>query len=214
MRIAIGTHLSEAVLPQVYFNHIGVIARWAKQYDLVMTGTHRTKVAAARNRIIDAALAERCDHVLFIDSDHLLPDNMLDCLTENAAAAMVSGLVCKRLFPYDTVAFKLLPDGQLQQIVVNARGKVIEVDGCAMGCTLINLDLIKQLERPYFRDRFFRSDLGLCLAFRRKGMKVLLDTRVEIGHLSDPLIITPGNAERVRCNMLSVHLEKANGCSD
>lgn len=205
MKIAIGMHIDTAVLPSIYFNHISTIGIWNKNHDLTVVGTWKEKVAAARNHIVDGALSEKCSHLLLIDSDHLVPDELLDLLVENADAAVVSGLICKRYYPYDTVAFKCMPDGELQQCVIETRGKVIEVDACAMGCTLINLNIIAKwlkegkLTAPVFHDRGkFRSDLNFFLDVRKLGGRILLDTRVEIGHMSDPLIVTPKNAQMLR----------------
>lgn len=198
MRIALGIHIEGVVLPRVYLNHVSVMLKWAKTHDLVLCGTTRTKVASARNRIVDSAIEQDCSHVLFIDIDHILPDNMLDLLVENADAAMVSGLVCKRQFPYDAVAFNFLPDKSLDETIVKERGEVIERDACAMGCTLVNLEMIRKLNKPYFFDARLRSDLNLCLSFRNQGFRILIDTRVEIGHLGDEPIITPTNAEMLR----------------
>ena len=204
MKIAVGAHVGEALPPPIYFNHCSVIAKWAKKYDLTMIGTWRQKVASARNTIVDAAIKAGCNNLLLIDSDHLLPDDLLDCLVENADAAIVSGLICKRYFPFETVAFKYTDDGEIHQCIVGARGKVIEVDACAMGCTLINLDILKKLfedrklNKPFFYDAHFRSDMNFCMNLRKLGERVLLDTRVDIGHLGDPPVITPSNAQGAR----------------
>lgn len=201
MKIALGVHLAEAVLPQVYLNHIGAIAKWAQSYDLTLIGTYRAKVAAARNSIVDRAIKDKYSHVFFLDSDHIVSDDLLDLLAESADAAMVSGLICKRIFPFECVAFKCLPNGDLTQIVVSERKKVIPVDACAMGCTLVNLKHIKKLKKPYFFDARYRSDINLCLAFRAIDCKIMIDTRAEIGHLAEPVIVRPNMAEalRVKC---------------
>ena len=211
MKIALGLHVAEAILPEVYFNHLSCMSKMAKKHDLVLCGTSRTKVASARNRIVDAAIREKCSHVLFIDSDHILPDNMLDLLTESADAAMVSGLICKRKFPFEAVAFKFLPDGDFDEIIVKDRKKIIDVDGCAMGCTLMNLDHVKTLEKPYFYDARMRSDMNIAVNLKMNGFKILIDTRISIGHLGDAPIITPDNADILRqeCikNLLKAHDE-------
>lgn len=214
MKIALGVHLHDIVTSHVYFNHIGAISQWAKRYDLMLMGTERTKVASARNHIADEAVKSNCSHILWLDGDHLVADDMLDLLVENADAAEVSGLVCKRFFPFDTVAFKCLPDGSLNQIVLTDRGKVVEVDACAMGCTLMNVGCLKELKKPWFYDDHFRSDLNVCMNFRKAGFRILVDTRVEIGHLGDPPVIRPSTAEALRARCLTEHMEHVNESSD
>ena len=202
MKIALGIHLAEAVLPQVYLNHIGAIARWARSYDLTLIGTYRAKVAAARNSIVDRAIKDGYSHIFFLDSDHIISDDLLDLLVESADAAMVSGLICKRIFPFDCVGFKCIEGGDLTQIVIHERDIVKPVDACAMGCTLVNLEEIKKLKKPYFFDARFRSDINLCLSFRAIDCKVLLDTRAEVGHLGEPVVVRPSMAERLRIRCL------------
>ena len=204
MKIAIGSHVGEAIAPLIYFNHISALTHWAKKYDLLMLGTWRQKVANARNTIMEQAIKNECTHVFFLDSDHLLADNLLDLLVDNADAAMISGLICKRYFPFETVAYRCTNDGEIQQCIISARNKVIEVDACAMGCTLINLDIVKRLmiegklKKSPFYDAHFRSDLNFCSDLRKANEKVLLDTRTSVGHLGDPPVITPENAQEQR----------------
>lgn len=210
MKIALGIHVGEALLPPIYFNHLSVIASWAKKYDLLLLGTWRQKVANARNTIVDQAMKNACSHVFFMDSDHLFSDDLLDLLVENADAAMISGLICKRYYPYETVAFMNTSDGVIQQCIVDARDKIIEVDACAMGCTLINLDILsalfneKKIKKPFFYDDHFRSDMNFCTSLRKCGQKVLIDTRTAIGHLGDPPVITPKNAQAHRENYVDL----------
>ncbi len=211
MKIALGTHVAEAILPEIYFNHLSCLSKMAKKHDLVLCGIARTKVASARNRIVEAAMDQKCSHILFLDSDHIVPDNMLDLLVESADAAMVSGLICKRLFPFDTVAFKFLPDGDLDEVIINERKKVIKVDACAMGCTLMNIECLHALNQPYFYDAKLRSDLNIAINFAQKGFKILLDTRVQMGHLGDAPIVTPDNADWMRKRCIELGLKDENG---
>jgi hypothetical protein len=125
-------------------------------------------------------------------------------LVENADAAIVSGLICKRLFPYESIVYKCTPDGELQQCQINAVGKVLDVDACAFGCTLINIDFLVEnyekgkIEKPFFFDKSMRSDLNFCMSMRKLGGKVLLDTRVEVGHITEPSVVTFSNAQAMR----------------
>lgn len=205
MKIALGIHLAEGVLPQVYLNHIGAIAQWAKRYDLTLIGTYRAKVASARNKIVEQAIKDGHSHVFFLDSDHIVSDDLLDLLVENADAAMVSGLIAKRVFPFETVAFKYL-GSELTLITIKERSKVISVDACAMGCTLINLEHIQKLNKPYFFDAKARSDINLCVAFRNLNLPIYVDTRAEVGHLAEAVVVRPSNAQALRERVLAESL--------
>ncbi len=196
MLIGLGIHLDLCILAPAYFNHLGAIANWNKKNDIILIGVQRMKVAAARRKITENAVRQNCDYLLFLDSDHIVPDNMLDLLLENKDAAMVSALICKRSLPYNTVGFKLDSNDELQEVLLHEDTGVVELDGCAMGCTLINMKLLKELKAPLWQDNHFRSDINLCLKFRRElDAKILIDTRVSVGHMRNPQAVYPNNAE-------------------
>lgn len=198
-KIGVCIHVSEAITPAAYFNHIGAIQYWSNKYPVVVLGIQRFKVAMARKRLCDEAIKNGCTHALFLDSDHIVADNMLEVLMENKDAAMVSGLICKRLHPYTIVAFILTNEGDLVDSHLKPNTGVHEVAVCAMGCTLINLELIQKLKKPWWHDEHFRSDINLGLKFQNElGAKILVDTRVVTGHLGDPPVIFPGHVDTIR----------------
>lgn len=197
--IGIGLPVAEVIHPTVYFNHLAAVASWKSRYKLLLLGTHKMKITKAREHITTQAIRMGCSHLLFLDSDHIVPDNMLNLLMENKKAAMVSGLICKRAFPYEQVAFKYDKNKRLQACMTNEATKIYSVDACAMGCTLINLQLLQLINKPYFANGHFRHDINLCLRLRNEiGAKILVDTRVTVGHMGEPEIIYPNNAQLLR----------------
>lgn len=205
MLIGLGLHVDTAILSPAYFNHLVSVASWGKKYNILVIGVDRMKVAAARNRITEEAIKGNCDYLLFIDSDHIVPDNLLDLLLENKDAALISGLICKREFPYETVAFKRDFNNDLQECFISEGcKKVVEVDAAAMGCTLINMSLLKKLKPPYWFDGHFRSDINICLKFKDElGAKILIDTRAQVGHMGRIPVIYPSNATQLCADEIS-----------
>jgi len=198
-KIGVCIQISEAILPAAYFNHIEAMRYWSKKYPIMVFGTQRVKVHRARMVLIDEAIKHECTHAFFLDTDHIVPVNILDLLMENADAAMVSGLVVKRAHPYNVVAFIEEPGGELVAAHIKQNTGVHEVVVCAMGCTLINLELMKKLKRPFWFDGRFRSDINIGLKFRDElGAKVLVDSRVITGHMGDPPVIFPGHVDTIR----------------
>jgi len=198
-KIGVCIHISEAVLPAPYFNHIEAIRYWGKQYPVMVFGTQRVKNFRARRVLTDEAISNECTHALFLDSDHIVPMNMLELFMENADAAMVSGLIVKRSHPYSVVAFIEGLDGELDDAHIKQNTGVHELVVCAMGCTLINLALLQKLKKPWWYDGRYRSDMNIGLKFRDElKARVLVDSRVATGHLGDPPIIYPGHADTIR----------------
>jgi len=196
--IGVGLPIAEIVHPKVYYNHLAAVAEWKSRFQLHIIGIEGMKITRARNEIAAVAISRGCTHLLFIDSDHILPPRMLSMLMENQDAAMVSGLIHKRLYPYEQVAFVDNGKGKLEMALLKDN-TVMEVDACAMGCTLINLKQLQMLGRPYFSDGYFRHDINLCLKFKRElGGRILVDSRIHIGHVGGEEIVYPENVEFLR----------------
>lgn len=207
MRIAIATHVFNTVAFEAYFNHMYCASVWSKKYDIVFIGKVGLQAATARNGIIDKCIESKCTHVLFLDGDHLIPVETLDYLVENADKAMVSGLICKKGESFQQVCWEIKKDdngnNMYYQVTLPIDGRVYETSVCAFGCTLINMDKIKKLNKPYFRDTCdekngdfinMRSDVNLCNMFTSVGEKVYIDTRILVGHMRTGSTVYPQNA--------------------
>lgn len=207
--VAICTHVFEGVNFDIYFNHLYCIAHWARDFDLTFVGKSGLTAANARNMIIERAIEKKCSHALFLDGDHLIPVETLPYLMESSDEAIVSGVVCKRGDTFQQVCWQVKDgkDGKREyyQMVLPLDGRLYEVSICAFGCTLINLETLQKLKKPYFRDtcedKFqgemvnVRSDINICNAFRDIGEKVWVDTRILVGHLGVPSVIYPQSGE-------------------
>lgn len=209
VRIGISTHAFETVDFDVHFNHLACIYKWGKEYDLVFIGKKGLQAARAREMMADMAIKAECTHMFFMDADHLFPTQALPTLMENADEAMVSGLVVKKGEGFPQVAWMVQGSGDTRKYAaaqLPLDGGVYEVGVCAFGCTLINMDKLTKLDRPFFRDTCetnsggspdnIRSDVNLCNMFREKlKEKVFVDTRVLIGHQGTSYPVYPQNAE-------------------
>lgn len=203
-KVAIATHAFENVDFDVHFNHLYAIAHWVSKYEIHFIGRRGMLAADARNLIVEQAIERKCEHLFILDADHLITENTLPLLMENKEEAIVSGLVCKRLHPYPQVVWLKDKDGMYVEFPLPLDGCLAEVAIGPFGCTLINMKKLQELEPPYFRDtcrktstgelKNFRSDVNLSNAFREKGHKVWVDTRVLVGHLGGKKVIFPQNA--------------------
>ncbi len=215
-RIAICSHVFNFVSFDVYFNHIWCIAKWTSDFDLVFIGKSGLNSAQSRNGIIERCFEQKVTHAFFIDGDHYFPSDALKLLYELKDEAIVSGLVCKRGEEFQQVGWLVNSEGSYHALELPLDGKLYEVAICAFGCTLINMDKLKKLKKPYFRDtcepdvesklRNMRSDVNLCNAFRDIGEKVWIDTRVLIGHEGIPCTIYPQNSKTFK-DLKSIEIE-------
>ena len=206
-KIGFAIHTYGPIEPKVYFNHLGVLMRWARKYDMAFIGIDRFRVADARNILVDTAISLGCTHMLIVDADHIVPDHMLECLSLNNEASISSGLVCKRKPPYPQIGFGLV-EGEYHLVDLPIDGRSYLVDVPAMGCTLIDMDVFKHLNKPYFKDTLERgsngkpynkrSDINFFEAVKAAGFKSVIDTRVLIGHVGEPQAVYPNTVPDAR----------------
>lgn len=204
-KIGICSHAHSSVPFSVHGNHSNAFAQWAKDFNIVFLGMAGFKNAAARNSLVGKAADENCTHVLFLDVDHLIEPSLLPILLSHKGAAMVSGLICKRKPPYPQVGFCKDEDGNYRPINLPLKDKSYKVDVCAFGCTLIDLAWLAKLKTPYFRDEMFttnegelrqkRSDIIICERIKEKGGEIIIDTRAQVGHITDPMVVYPYNKD-------------------
>jgi hypothetical protein len=158
-------------------------------------GGSRDKVASARNFIVEKLLNSGCTHWLSLDTDHVYPLDLVARLVAMDAddVGLCSGLIRKRGQPFPFVTFKAV-NGVLNLCEVTPDSGVVELDGCAMGCTLVNIEAVMKsgVEWPWFVDSAAgRSDVNFYKNVRAKGLRILVDTGLHVGHIGEPQVIWP-----------------------
>lgn len=208
-RIALCTHAFDMIDFSIHFNHVHCMMKWAKEFDLIHIGKKGLDAARARNQIVEMAAGQDCTHLFFMDADHYFPSNALPMLMECADEAMVSGLVCKKGEGFPQVVWMVQGSGPGRKYVawnLPLDGCAHEVGVCAFGCTLINMEKLLKLNKPWFRDvcegdddkepNNIRSDVSICNRFREElKERIFVDTRVLVGHQGYAIAIYPQNAE-------------------
>lgn len=200
-RIGIGFLSYGFIHPAIYMNHMRVVSKWSKKFSLALIHVDGVKCAQARNICVDQAMKNACTHLFFIDNDHIVPDDALQVLVE-ANTPVVSALICKRKPPFPQVGY-IFCDGGYRAVELDPREKrLVDVDICAMGCTLIDMKIFDELDRPFFIDveghlgdgfSTFnkRHDVNFFERARALGAKVRIDTRTQWGHIGDNYVPFP-----------------------
>ena len=181
-----------------------------------------------RNEAFDLSLTNKYEakFIMCCDADQVFRKDtilkLLDVLEENPDAGAATGIYFRKKHPYTCVVGKYSPwskdlenkraalmeygfiagDGQqtlfykpLQYFDVTQR-----VHAFGMGCILIRSEIIKQLDRPYFKYINSHSlggdltiggateDMWFCSQLYQKGIKVLCDPKVHVGHVTEKVI--------------------------
>lgn len=166
-------------------------------------------VATARNKIAQAAIDEGADYVLMVDNDVVLPEDVLVnmtndlkdvCLgyyahrdTDNIYRGRTS--VCKLLQPDGSKYFNYPLESEytaaeLQELREGGTTK-LQIHGGGMGCALINVDLFRSLNYPWYdwvnyaddNRGTLSEDLYFCERCRKRGIPIYTDTRAACGHI-------------------------------
>jgi glycosyltransferase involved in cell wall biosynthesis len=145
------------------------------------------KVVAARNVIINYAVNNRYDYVLFVDSDVIIPENTLIRLLPHKAF-IVSGfyplmneygmpIPNAKMLSQDSKYFIDFPDTMLD-------GEFHKVDLVGLGCCLISRQaFIKfKCERDPYGGLMKSEDWCFCEDLRKIGIKILFDTGLICKH--------------------------------
>ncbi len=158
----------------------------------MITGTY---IHSARRKMLQTVMAEKCTHVLWLDSDMRFPkDSLVRLLNHQKPFVGINYAI--RQFPTGFVAFKTL--NELESIrletVAESTG-LVEVDGLGFGMVLMDQRVFKVLpnldDDPWFRYDWkpgqveVGEDVHFCYLMRDKGitMHVDQDLSKECGHI-------------------------------
>ena len=190
-KIGICVPLYNVVPVSFFVNFINRLHEWKDQnkYDVQIYMRASTIVDKARNDLVEMALKDNCDYVMFIDSDTIIPKGAVDALL-NMNVDIASGLYFSKGKPYLPVARVKEGDRHffLEDFEFN---QILEVQGVGMGFCLIHTKVFKDLEFPYFKlewkkfegkDYQIAEDLYFCDEAIKKGYKIHLNTGVVCNH--------------------------------
>jgi hypothetical protein len=169
------------------------------------------EVGVARTKIVEECRKSNADWLLFIDYDVLMPPNGFKQLmyrtVTNPECDIFAGVYCVKEHPTIPIIYKNWGEGPCWDWAV---GDVITpVVGVPMGFTLLRLSLFDRLpntpEKPWFKTHDLADsnplddsakgldvrgtvteDLWFCKrAVEEAGCKILVDTRVQCGHINN-----------------------------
>lgn len=131
----------------------------------------------SRQYFVDKALQKGKDytHILFLDDDILLPLNAIGKLVE-ANEPIVCANYTKRSVLLESVCTSIVEDEKYvytNQVVKSEKDnyKMIPVNAMGLGCTLVEVDVFKKMQMPYFEFVYDTFENG-----RRKNLLLGEDT--------------------------------------
>lgn len=141
------------------------------------------------NKLVDAALTQDCTHLFIVEDDSVFERDTVRRLLAHDKP-VVTGLCRQRSAPFRSYVYKGLNENGLGWYTLTPQDKgLIKVDATGMGGILINTEVFKKLQRPYFHHYFVgEKEWGQDIVFGKSlveaGIDVYCDLDVHIGHVT------------------------------
>lgn len=175
-------------------------------YDLLVPPGFKTEllivqgytVETARNKGVEMVLNGGYDYTLWVDSDIVLPFNILPkLLATNADIATgwypkkLSGSKITELYGPDKLSRYEMVNILTDELPKN--GGVIPILGCGFGCTLVKNHVYSAIgDRDWFHyhstdGKLCSEDLDFCKKAKEKGFSIVADTSLRCPHIGKSL---------------------------
>lgn len=154
-------------------------------------------IVGARNLAVADMLRDpEATHLMFIDSDQVLPELTLARLLQHDVD-IVGGLYCRKLSPHTPLVFKWENEGY-QWLFPQPR--LIEVDAIATGCLLIKRHVFDSMQPPWFMyepasnyrqgDKYNTTteDITFCNKAKKAGFNLYVDGSILVGHITKAIV--------------------------
>lgn len=158
----------------------------------MITGTY---IHSARRKMLQTVIAEKCTHILWLDSDMRFPaDSLVRLLNHQKPLVGINYAI--RQFPTGFVAFKTLNQEESVRLETLPESTgLVEVDGLGFGMVLMSQEVFKVLpsldDDPWFRYDWkpgqveVGEDVHFCYMVRERGIKLYVDQDLskQCGHI-------------------------------
>ena len=182
-----------------FFLELGKLQSFSK-FRFCTASVGRMLVGWARDALAEEALKQGIDWILFFDDDQTLPRGMfLDLAQHMSKADIIVPLICQRVAPFKPVYYSLnltpLTDGRkeltTEHVLDYPLNSVFSPDAVGFGVVLLRTDILRKMPKPwFFSNTAIGEDIYFCYLAKQIGARIVADTRIKVGHLGHPTIIT------------------------
>lgn len=165
-------------------------------------------LSVARDTLVNQSLQNNCDYIFFLDSDMIFenPQNPNDAINmlyqsmnkdkSNKDAKIVSGLYRAKQKQGFSYAMWLRVSEKGFGPIQKWTGNWIDVDVAGLGCCLIDTQVFKSIERPWFRWELkdeISEDFYFYRLAKNNGYNTHVFTDVKLSHLGDLKVKSDGS---------------------
>lgn len=145
-----------------------------------------TLVYYARNRLANKAINENYTHVLWLDSDMVFDEQIVDDLAE-VGKDMVCGAFVSRRPPYGPCIYTSIEKDNIKQ-VKDFGLRPFRVAGCGFAAVLTTVELLQAVNQKYgtcFQPTdYYGEDLAFCWRVNQLGREIWCEPTVRAGHIA------------------------------
>jgi len=145
-----------------------------------------TLVYVGRDKLAKKAIDEGFTHMLWLDSDMIFSEELLDNLMFSGKD-FVTGIAHGRRAPHMSCLFKKIWPGVDRWQGHDYPTTTFEVGGCGFACVLIKTSIVKAVYEKqgtaFFPMRELGEDLAFCKRARDLGFHIWAEPTVWLGHI-------------------------------
>jgi len=161
------------------------------KHELTFLFSNEKPIDYNRNMIVDKFLKTNCEILFMIDSDMVIPEDLLDMIKPGHDVVSAVVFTTKRGIPYPII-MKKSKDEKWFEPMLDPRDIIDEytpVDCIGSGCFYIRRSVFDKIDRPVFRFQCApdgRIKMGEDYSFSKKvqaaGFKMTVATKFIVGH--------------------------------
>jgi hypothetical protein len=158
-----------------------------------------TDVAGARNTLVQRSLDAGSEWILFIDDDHVYPNDLLMRLLEHEEM-MVCSLYLRRAQPFSPVAASHRNEEGLYDsidLTTLPESGLLKIHASGAAGMLVKSEVFRAIAYPWFeygrvkdKDWNAAEDIIFCEKVNEAGFSIYLDLEARLGHMT-PAAIWP-----------------------
>lgn len=211
----------QTVLPEAFYNFTAMFLRTARDlpdYTFDVMSAARSILHMVMNQAAGAVIEKGYAGLILADDDCLPPPDAIVRLVRHAERGhgFVAAMGYMRNYPYTTTVGKYYPEGPtlieatgecsafrwLDTLPMKQRG-LLEADFCGVPLAVLTREAIERCQQPVFGTQgedggAMTHDVFLCRRLQAAGLKVLVDTSIECGHIIPAPVINSITREAAR----------------
>ena len=154
-----------------------------------------TLIYLARNQLANKAIQEGYTHLLFLDSDMVFDETIVETLMFSGKD-FVCGAFQSRRKPYGSCVFKSLVPAE--RVKDDGMAPFL-VKGCGMACTMISTEVLKNVRQKFgncfdpavYEGVTMGEDTAFCWRADKTGTEIWCEPTARVGHIAH-IAVWPG----------------------